>query len=105
MLVGGPGKQPGSARTGAVLPDRFNGRGVNTRVANESQVVIGRKHQHGVAVRPHRGAGSALQRNLERIRIVRAGKSGSLEEAPGASIDEVVFPEIPPLICAEISVK
>ena len=79
VLVGCSRKQAGSAGAGTVLLDSLNGCAVDARVTNQAQVVIGRQHQHGVAVCLHLRTGPRLQRNLERIGIRIARHGGGFE--------------------------
>ena len=95
MDVEGAGEEACAAGAGAVASDGVPGCGVDAGVTDEPEVVVGRHHEHLVTVGLDTGAGLGFEGHVEGVGIGGDAEGGGLEDAAGASVEEVVLLEVP----------
>lgn len=105
MDIEGSGEEARAAGAGAVTLDGFDGCVIDAGVADETEVVVGRHHQHLVPVGGDAGAGLGLEWHVERVGVSSDGHRGSFKDAASAGIEQVVLFEVPLFLRREVTAE
>src|ERR1700686_923291 len=105
MQVERSGEQAGAPGRGAVLPHSFDRALIDTRIADQPQVVIRGQHKHLMPLGLHPRTGAAFERDLEWVNTSFASAAHQIENASRGGVDEAILLETPLLFGPEEAIK
>src|SRR6202030_3706956 len=93
MQVERSGEQARSAGRCSVLPHSFDRALIDTRIADQPQIIVGGQHKHLMPLRLYPRTGAAFERDLEWVNTGFASAAHQIENTARAGVDEAVLLE------------
>jgi len=95
MQIHGSGEEANAACAGAIFADGRDSSFVDAGMADETEVIVGREHEQLTPFGTDPGTGTSFKGKLERINAEIAGLAHEIEDAAGATVNQIFFAETP----------